>query len=30
MLIFGDFSIIDGMGNATNGYSVAGGVKAFW
>ena len=30
LLIYGDFSIIDGMGNSTSGYSVAGGFKAFW
>ena len=30
LLLYGDFSIIDGMGNSTNGYTVAGGLKAFW
>jgi hypothetical protein len=30
LLLYGDFSIIDGMSNSTSGYSFAGGLKAFW
>lgn len=30
VLLFGDFSVIDGMGNSTSGYTAAGGFKAYW
>ena len=30
VLFYGDFSVIDGMGNSTSGYTAAGGFKAFW
>lgn len=30
MMIYGDFSVLDGMGNSTSGYSAAAGLKAFW
>jgi len=30
ILLYGDFSVLDGMGNSTSGYTVDGGFKAFW
>ncbi len=31
VLVFGDASVLDGMGNTgTTGYSIAGGLKAYW
>jgi hypothetical protein len=30
IVIFSDFSVLDGMGNSTSGYTAAGGFKAFW
>ncbi|MBI1213006.1 MAG: hypothetical protein GC190_16205 [Alphaproteobacteria bacterium] len=28
--LFGDFSVLDGMGNDTSGYTAFGGLKAYW
>jgi hypothetical protein len=29
-VIYGDFEVIDGIGNETSGYTAGAGFKAFW